>query len=131
MFNSMHILVFVSCACLQELLRRYGLMPAYNAKLVASTAAADSSSKHTFLPEISGIDCFGCRTGSEMLPIEETAPAHQEPGATWQPGPGGVRPLKTMLSPMALLLLLAYMGATVFYLYTRASRIVDLGSQWW
>lgn len=116
---------------MQELLQRYGLLQAYNAKLAGSTVAASACSRRTLFADISGIDCFGCRTGSGVLPLDDAAAAQQQPGAVWQPGLGGVRPLRTVLSPVAVLLLLAYAGATVFYLYTRASRIADLGSQWW
>lgn len=105
---------------LQEVLRKHGLMQAYNMKLTAATSSASGSTPQQQTGCIAavaeGFRSFFCCGSSS------TAPGAAE---------GRTAPLKTVMSPVALLLFLAYMAAAVFYIYTRASRITDLGYQWW
>lgn len=49
----------------------------------------------------------------------------------WQPGPGDVEPLKTVWSPLAVLLLLVYLAVTGYYLWVRVVTSADLGNQRW
>jgi hypothetical protein len=50
----------------------------------------------------------------------------------WEPGPGEMQPLKMVWSPLAVLLLLAYLGAAGYYLFVRFVTAWDLGNQtWW
>lgn len=118
----------VPCCTLQELLRAHGLMQAYNNRLGPSGKAASNSSKRGKGFRISGLDwlcCSGCSSDKDLPAAGQQGEPHS------QPSPKQVPPLRTVLSPVALLLLLAYAAATGFYLYTRASKLGDLGPQWW
>jgi hypothetical protein len=42
-----------------------------------------------------------------------------------------MQPLKTVWSPVAVLLLLAYLGAAGYYLFVRVVTAWDLGNQAW
>lgn len=129
---------------MQELLQRHGLLKAYNQKLAG--ASPSTGGKGVAAPAVSSFsNCFCCGAGSTAnaaqaestvdagLANSSSAPNKQSKpaGGVWQPRPEGVRPLRTTLSPVALLLLLAYMAATCYYIYVRAVGIQDLGSQWW
>jgi hypothetical protein len=48
-----------------------------------------------------------------------------------EPGPGEMQPLETVWSPVAVLLLLAYLGAAGYYLFVRVVTTWDLGNQAW
>lgn len=113
---------------LQELLRQHGLMQTYNSKL--AKAAGEDSTAQVSTP-LRQPGCLAaataalcgclCCTARDRNHTEEVLAAN-----TPQP-----KQFKTKVSPVALLLVLGYMAATGFYLYTRASRLVDLGPQWW
>lgn len=110
-----------TCACLtlQELLRKHGLIQAYGLKLAAASSAPTFSCQGRWLAAATRMrNYLCCCAGSRVS--QAAADGHTPAG-----------PLKTLMSPVALLLLLAYAAATVFYLYTRASRLADLGPQWW
>jgi hypothetical protein len=49
----------------------------------------------------------------------------------WEPGPGEMQPLKTVWSPVAVLLLLAYLAAAGYYLFVRFVTAWELGNQAW
>lgn len=49
----------------------------------------------------------------------------------WEPGPGEMQPLKTVWSPVAVLLLLGYLAAAGYYLFVRFVTAWDLGNQAW
>jgi hypothetical protein len=108
-------------------------METYTKKLVASgtavAAAATNSGKPSKGISISGFDWLCCSTNCAkkapaVAEADEAVPQEQQE-------PKGPQPLRVVLSPVALLVVLAYAAATGFYLYTRASRIHDLGPQWW
>jgi hypothetical protein len=111
---------------LQELLRKHGLMQTYNSMLAEAAGVDTTLQVSTSAPgcmaataaALCGCLCCaaGDRNSTEAVPAEGT---HQP------------KPFQTVVSPVALLLVLGYMAATGFYLYTRASRISDLGPQWW
>jgi hypothetical protein len=112
---------------LQELLRKHGLMQTYNSKL-ATAAGGDSTaqvSTHSQPGQLAATTaafcgCLCCAAGDRNSTEEVETASKPQP-----------KPFKTQVSPVALLLVLGYMAATGFYLYSRASRIRDLGPQWW
>lgn len=108
-------------------------MQAYTKKLVASGTAVAATATNSGKPSkslgISGFDWLCCSTGcTKKAPAVAAA---DEAKAQDQQEAKGPQPLRVVLSPVALLVVLAYAAATGFYLYTRARRIHDLGPQWW
>jgi len=115
-------------------------MSAYTQKLAASTLdhTADTGRKgavHTRMTNCmarvaAGLcSCLCCCTPQQAAVDADAADASSVYRKLQSARDAG--PLRTVFSPVALLLLLAYTAATVFYLYTRAVRIPDLGPQWW
>lgn len=131
-------LLLRACAVLphQELLRKHGLMSAYTQKLAAGTLdhTADAGRKgavHTGTTSCmarvaAGLCCCTPQQAAVDAGAADASSVYRKLQSSRDAGP-----LRTVFSPVALLLLLAYTAATVFYLYTRAVRIPDLGPQWW